>query len=114
MAEILNIQSRLLVDHQRSSDDMATQLKENYQTQLREAKDEAREEKEKLEASNKQTLLQKSEMEANNQILREQLENVKESKQKDDEENAATILKLRSQLSGLQDETRSSRETHED
>ena len=80
MAEILNIQSRLLVDHQRSSDDMATQLKENYQTQLREAKDEAREEKEKLEASNKQTLLQKSEMEANNQILREQLENVKESK----------------------------------
>ena len=59
---------------------MATQLKESYQTQLREAKDEARDDREKLEATNKQTLLQKSEMEANNQILREQLENVKDSK----------------------------------
>ena len=57
MAEILNIQSRLLIDHQRASDDLATQIKESYQTQLRESKDEAREEKEKLEGANKQTLL---------------------------------------------------------
>ena len=41
-------------------------------------------------------MLQKSELEANNQILSEQLDNIKESKTKDDEENTATILKLRS------------------
>jgi len=89
MAEILNIQSSLLVDHQRASDEMAEQLKENLQTQLAESKEEARSEKERLEQTQKQTLLQKSELEANLQILRDQLDNVKEAKQKDDDENTA-------------------------
>ena len=39
---------------------------------------------------------------------------MKESKEKDDEESAATILQLRSQLSGIQDESRSSKESSED
>mmetsp|Transcript_31778 Transcript_31778/g.39528 ORF Transcript_31778/g.39528 Transcript_31778/m.39528 type:complete len:90 (+) Transcript_31778:624-893(+) len=89
MAEILNIQSSLLIDHQRASDEMAEQLKENLQTQLAESKEEARSEKERLEQTQKQTLLQKSELEANLQILRDQLDNVKEAKQKDDDENTA-------------------------
>ena len=75
-------------------------MKERLQTQLREAKEEAQKEQEKLSQLNKQSLLQKSELEANNQILKEQLDNLKESKEKDDEENTATILSLRKQLSG--------------
>lgn len=101
MAEILNIQSRQLIDQGNAQDEMENQMKDRLQTQLREAREEARQEKEKLEAQSKQYLLQKSELEANNQILTEQLENIKEAKQKDDEENGASILKLRSQLSGV-------------
>ena len=89
-------------------------MKDRLQTQLREAKDEARQEKEKLEGVGKQYLLQKTELEANNQILTEQLENIKEAKSKDDEENSATILKLRTQLSGIQEDSRTSLEASED
>ena len=53
MAEILNIQGRLLIDQQRASDEMTAQLRENLQTQLREAKEEARVEKERVEQSQK-------------------------------------------------------------
>ena len=49
MAEILNIQGRLIIDQQRASDEMTAQLRENLQTQLREAKEEARAEKERVE-----------------------------------------------------------------
>ena len=50
MAEILNIQSRQLVDQKNTQDEMETQIKERLQQQLKEARDEAREEKDKLEA----------------------------------------------------------------
>ena len=53
-------------------------------------------------------------MEANNQILQEQLANVKEAKEKDDEESAQTILGLRKQLSGAQEQVRGSKELYED
>ena len=43
--------------------------------------------------------MKKSELEANSQILKEQLDNIKEAKTKDDEENTQTISKLRQQLS---------------
>ena len=59
-------------------------------------------------------LLQKSELEANNQILQEQLENVKQAKKEADEDSANTILKLRTQLSGVQEEARTSKEAFED
>ena len=82
---------------------MESQLKERLQTQLREAQDETRQEQEKLSALQKSSLLAKSELEANNQILQEQLANIKEAKEKDDEESAQTILSLRKQLSGAQE-----------
>ena len=68
---------------------------ESHSGFVRMVKDEAREEGEKLESASKDHLLQKSELEANNQILKEQLENVKLAKKEADEDSAATILKLR-------------------
>ena len=58
--------------------------------------------------------MKKSELEANSQILKEQLDNIKEAKTKDDEENTQTISKLRQQLSQIQDEHRNAKETYED
>ena len=58
--------------------------------------------------------MQKSELEANNQILKEQLDNIKEAKTKDDEENTSMIQKLRLQLSSIQDEHRNTKEIYED
>ena len=114
MAEILNIQGRLIIDQQRASDEMTAQLRENLQTQLREAKEEARAEKERVEQSQKQTAVAKAELEVNLQILREQMDNIKEAKKKDDEESSATISKLRNQLSQLNDQSRTSKEAFED
>lgn len=48
------------------------------------------------------------------QILREQMDNIKEAKKKDDEESSATISKLRSQLSQINDQSRTSKEAFED
>ena len=46
--------------------------------------------------------------------LTQQLDNIKEAKTKDDEENTQTISKLRQQLSQIQDEHRNAKETYED
>ena len=46
--------------------------------------------------------------------MTEQLENVKQAKKEADEDSAATVLKLRTQLSGVQEESRTSKEAFED
>ena len=95
MAEILNIQCGHVQNQLRAQQDIELQLKEKYQQQVREAKDEARGEQQRVEGQYKEVLMKKSELEANSQILKEQLDNIKEAKTKDDEENAQTISKLR-------------------
>ena len=46
--------------------------------------------------------------------MKEQLDNIKEAKTKDDEENTSMIQKLRLQLSSIQDEHRNTKEIYED
>lgn len=46
-------------------------MKDRLSTQVREAREEARQEKDKVESKYKEILVQKSELEANNQIIQE-------------------------------------------
>ena len=77
---------------------------------MREAKDEARKEQHRLETQWKEALVQKSEYEATNQIMKEQLDNLKEAKLKDDDENSETIKKLRQSVLQMQNDHASSKE----
>ena len=88
MAEILGIQNRQIKDQINLHSELETQLKDRLTTQLREAREEARQEKNQLDGQLKEAVMQKSELEANNQILKDQLDNLKEVKEKDDLENS--------------------------
>ena len=96
------------------AEELETQLKDKLTQQMREAKDTARNEQIRLETQWKEAMVEKSEFEANNQILKEQLDNLKEAKVKDDEENATTIKTLRNSLQTLQNDHSSSKEHYED
>ena len=80
MAEILNLQSSHIVNQVKIAEELETHLKDKMTQQMRDTKDEARNEQIRLETQWKEALVQKSEFEATNQILKEQLDNLKDSK----------------------------------
>lgn len=87
LSELLSIVSRNNSNNARMSSELEAQLKERYGAQVREAKEMARAEQIRLEGVWKEALQSKSEVEANNEILKEQLDQLKEAKSKDNEES---------------------------
>lgn len=71
---------------------------------VKEAKDESREERMKLEDKLKTVQLQKTELEASHQLLQEQYENLKESKKNDEQDSQKLIQQLREQLNHKEDD----------
>jgi len=63
--------------------------------QLKEAKEDLKLERSRLEDRLKQTQLEKTELEAHSQVLREQYESLKESKTLDEQEFKTQIQKLK-------------------
>ena len=65
---------------------------------MRAAKEDARAEQMRLEQQWKNALQHKSELEAASQIAKEQLQNLKDTKQKEDAEHAESVSKLKKQM----------------
>ena len=74
---------------------LESQNKDRLEQQLREAREESRLERIKLEDSLRQSMLEKSELEANHQFIKEQYEQLKTNKEQEDHEYKAEIQQLK-------------------
>lgn len=90
------------------------QTRERLEVQLREAKEESRNERQRLEDRLRQVMLEKSEMDANCSFAKEQYESLKAQKEEEDREYKDLIRQLKDQVSTYGDEQRTQKDEFEE